>query len=674
MAFTDIINGTENNDELWSTSSKINKMYGFGGDDIIRARPYLGHDLGSYDYLYGGSGNDTLYGFSGDDELNGEDGNDKLFGGEGKDILNGGNGDDFLYANPTEPGGYQLLRGDSGNDTFVISGADGTTIDDTAGVDTLVFGGQAQANFSTGTFGGVLAGINIRAEIELFRGSDSGDVIILKETDTYGQGMDGGIGNDILWGNAGSEFMLGGEGNDSIKGYGGNDRIDGGNGNDFIYAGAGTNTVFGGNGNDEFLIDSLADMTTIGDVSGTDTLQFTNGSIFDLEGNRFSGDGLHVAVAQNVIEIFQGSNGNDEIRMKFASTKAVFMYGNDGGDILSAGAGNDRIEGGIGVDLLGGSAGDDTLRGGNDPDGLWGGEGADILDGGNGYDFARYDFAISGIKVNLESGDGISGEAKFDQLLSIEGLAGSAFADTLVGNALFNVLNGSGGNDTLRGLVGNDLLTGDDGNDLLFGGEGADVIEGGAGTDIIRFDDAKAGVDARLDINVGVLGEARGDTYKDIEGIVGSSFKDMLVGDAEGNTLKGGKGNDTLRGNGGNDILIGGEGRDGLIGGAGVDKFDFNVIADFGKTLKTRDVITDFVQSVDRIDLATLDASTKAANNNAFSFIGNSAFHKIAGELRAAGNANGSTIVSGDLDGNGIVDFQIELKGLFTLTAADFIL
>jgi len=48
------------------------------------------------DYVYGGSGEDEIYGETGDDVLNGDSGNDKLDGGYGKDTLNGGEGNDIL--------------------------------------------------------------------------------------------------------------------------------------------------------------------------------------------------------------------------------------------------------------------------------------------------------------------------------------------------------------------------------------------------------------------------------------------------------------------------------------------------------------------------------------------------------------------------------------------------
>jgi len=62
-----------------------------------------------------------------------------------------------------------------------------------------------------------------------------------------------------------------------------------------------------------------------------------------------------------------------------------------------------------------------------------------------------------------------------------------------------------------------------------------------------------------------------------------------------------------------------------------------------------------------------------AAGDQAFRFIGGSAFGRHAGELRAT-VAGGVTTVSGDVDGDGMADFSIALAGPPTLQAGDFVL
>ncbi|MDZ5696416.1 M10 family metallopeptidase C-terminal domain-containing protein [Chelativorans sp. M5D2P16] len=134
----------------------------------------------------------------------------------------------------------------------------------------------------------------------------------------------------------------------------------------------------------------------------------------------------------------------------------------------------------------------------------------------------------------------------------IENAKGGAGNDTITGNAAANTLWGNGGDDTLRGR---------EGDDNLLGGPGADFLDGGAGFDFARYDNAAAGVVARLDDPSSNTGEAAGDRYSGIEGLVGSRFNDVLVGDAARNDLNGLDGNDILIGGGGDDLLDGGAGQ-----------------------------------------------------------------------------------------------------------------
>lgn len=126
-------------------------------------------------------------------------------------------------------------------------------------------------------------------------------------------------------------------------------------------------------------------------------------------------------------------------------------------------------------------------------------------------------------------------------------------------------------------------------------------------------------------------------------------------------------------------MIVGGLGVDYMTGGAGIDTFDFNSVAETSKIDVWRDVIGDFQRGVDKIDLKNIDASTDVAGNNTFTFIGTSQFHNVAGEIRyavinEANNSKDRTIIRGDINGDGKIDFDIQLTGLHNLTAGDFIL
>ncbi|MGB9143217.1 MAG: calcium-binding protein, partial [Aestuariivirga sp.] len=143
--------------------------------------------------------------------------------------------------------------------------------------------------------------------------------------------------------------------------------------------------------------------------------------------------------------------------------------------------------------------------------------------------------------VNLITGLASDG----DTLSGIENLVGSKFDDILTGDAGSNVIDGGVGNDTLEG------------------GAGADTLVGGVGVDTALYGNSSVGVTVSLSTGV----SSDGDTLSGIENVVGSSFNDVLTGDAGVNVLDGGAGND---------ILAGGAGADTLIGGAGIDTADYS--------------------------------------------------------------------------------------------------
>ncbi len=138
--------------------------------------------------------------------------------------------------------------------------------------------------------------------------------------------------------------------------------------------------------------------------------------------------------------------------------------------------------------------------------------------------------------------------------------------------------------------------------------------------------------------------------------------------------ITGGKARDLLEGLAGNDKLKGGLGADKLYGGSGADVFIFSSTKDSTAAASGRDSIYDFSsRQKDKIDLKSIDASTKSGGNQAFKFIGTQAFHKKAGELRWEKAKSGS-YVYGDVNGDGKADLSIFLKNVSKLSKADFYL
>jgi hypothetical protein len=137
--------------------------------------------------------------------------------------------------------------------------------------------------------------------------------------------------------------------------------------------------------------------------------------------------------------------------------------------------------------------------------------------------------------------------------------------------------------------------------------------------------------------------------------------------------LTGGSYNDKLQGFGGNDVLYGKLGADRLYGGLGADTFTCKSIKDSTVASSGRDTIYDFSAAQnDRIDLHSIDASTKVSGDQSFLFIGKTVFHHKAGELHYESYGSG-VLVSGDTNGDGQADFSIYLKGVTTLSKGYFI-
>jgi Ca2+-binding RTX toxin-like protein len=253
--------------------------------------------------------------------------------------------------------------------------------------------------------------------------------------------------------------------------------------------------------------------------------------------------------------------------------------------------------------------------------------------------------------------------------------------------------NLGGGNDTYI-AAGH---TGSDGNDIVNGGAGIDTYDASASyedtvinLDVIDHPDFGNIGNWFPDRNTGggehVSGLGFKDTVTAFENAIGGSDRDLMFGTAAANRLEGRDGGDRLSGYGGSDTLLGGAGidvlnggtgRDFLTGGADDDNFSFTAINHSGPTAANRDLILDFEDGSDTIDLFNIDAIRGTAFNDEFTFKGtNVKFGGTAGELRAYWTADGQ-IIEGDVNGDRRADFSIKLfdpTHAINLDALDFIL
>lgn len=196
-------------------------------------------------------------------------------------------------------------------------------------------------------------------------------------------------------------------------------------------------TVYGFNSNISGTLGAIFDFTrnlnpilTIFDSAGNDTL--------DLSG---WGDGSIIDIAPGAFSSGNGMTFNVWIAYSCDIENAV---GGAGADQISGNALANRLAGGDGADKLAGRAGDDILIGGL---------GGDELDGGADFDLASYRNSAAGVVIDLVAPGNNTGEGTGDKFTSIEGIEGSAFADSLWGDSAGNTLLGNAGDDLLAGAM-----------------------------------------------------------------------------------------------------------------------------------------------------------------------------------------------------------------------------
>jgi Ca2+-binding RTX toxin-like protein len=219
-------------------------------------------------------------------------------------------------------------------------------------------------------------------------------------------------------------------------------------------------------------------------------------------------------------------------------------------------------------------------------------------------------------------------------------------------------ISGTDGNDSINaGASTVDFVSAKGGNDIITGVGSKDYIDGGTGTDTISYHWSGAYVNVDLTRATQSNGDASGDVLVNIENITGSSYNDYLRGDGLANVINGA---------GGQDVLSGGYGADTLTGGSGNDSFVFDSAAS-----ANGDKVSDFALG-DKLDFRSIDASATMTGDQPFTWLDTGGFTGSAGQLREY-NLNGAHYVAGDLNGDKVADFTIQVLGKLDLSSADFL-
>ena len=381
----------------------------------------------------------------------------------------------------------------------------------------------------------------------------------------------------------------------------------------------------------------------IHDTGGDDTINFsgsTAGTILDLRAGQFSSVNGH----SNNVSIFDGHNADGTqyyIETGIGSRFDDILIGNDGANTLDGRGGADRMAGYGGDDVYFVDSADDIVR--EEADG--GDDTVVVLTSGIGtVSFANVENVVYIDASTPPPGGEVGGEmpsAGDTALRNIvfgttdaETLEGGAGSDTIFGQAgddlivggrdslasrdINNTIDvadledqtesddgddtlyGGAGDDTIFGGAGNDILDGGEGDDTLFGQDGIDVFRGGAGSDTVDYSrESPFQLLVNLEMNIASGGTASGDTFYDIENLIGSDDRiDRFIGTSASNhfigqgggdvfngrdgddILDGGADGDILYGEGGDDTIIGGGGQDYIDGGDGIDTADYSRSAD----------------------------------------------------------------------------------------------
>ncbi|WP_368220463.1 type I secretion C-terminal target domain-containing protein [Aeromonas sp. R7-2] len=274
----------------------------------------------------------------------------------------------------------------------------------------------------------------------------------------------------------------------SINNKPGSDRIDGGAGDDILFGDAVRFTGISGEGYaaiKQYVSGKLgAGLVTDAQVHAYITdhaSEFDQSSANDKGDTLLGGDGNDILFGQGGDDFLYGGAGNDTL---FGGSGNDTLYGESGNDRLYGGSGNDTLYGGTGNDILSGGLGNDILIGGAGNDILMGDAGADTftwLKGDTEAGKVAKDYIVDfskseGDKLDLSDlldSDGSKSESSLKSLLSVfqdsegvhlqvkESSAAPVTQEIVLMNHTFDTLTGGSGttaNQVIDFMLQNNML------------------------------------------------------------------------------------------------------------------------------------------------------------------------------------------------------------------------
>jgi Ca2+-binding RTX toxin-like protein len=463
------VDGGAGNDTILGSNGK-DILLGGTGDDFIDGQQ--GDDV-----AFLGAGNDTFQWDPGDgsDVVEGQDGTDTL-------LFNGSAGNEIFEASAN--GGRVLFTRNIGNivmdlddveviDLNTLGGDDTVTVNDLSGTDVV------EVNIDlAGVIGGT--GGDGKADTVIVNGTNGDDLV-----DVVGAGD-----NLSILGLAARVNVSNSEGaNDAlvINALGGDDvvtattlpagiaklTIDGGAGDDTIFGSQGADVFLGGDGNDSVFGDNGNDIALLG--AGDDVFQWD------------PGDGNDTVEGQDGVDtlLFNGSNTAENVDILANGGRALFLrnVANVTMDLNDVEAIDFNALGGADNIVVGDLSGTDVTNVNIDL--------ASVIGGAIG------DKQVDSVTVNATNGDDLVAVTSAGSQVVVSGLQAKVTIDHAeAGDKL--VINGLGGDDVINasGLeagkialqvnsgLGDDIVIGSEGNDTVNGGDGDDTALLGAGDDV----------------------------------------------------------------------------------------------------------------------------------------------------------------------------------------------